>query len=238
MFAQGVEGQVFAGLSMPIVPVFPAVAGGLVQALRGYAVDAAAQAVADERAILLHLRLELRTAQAQGGSGMEQAVFQQHAERDLHFGRVERGRRQFIGQEGRHDLSDALFGQFHIRRLRARCRSSGGAGAAATAPVVPVPKNGSSTTSFGWVQARMMRCSRASGFCVAWALWPFTFSRSSPAAEGNMPVAAHLQIVVAGFERLVVERVPLLFFGFFRPQQRLMRVAEPRPSEIRHGICL
>jgi hypothetical protein len=55
----------------------------------------------------------------------------------------------------------------------------------ATAPVVPVPKNGSSTTSPGLVVASSTRCSSASGFCVGWALSPSSFfSRSCPVQIG------------------------------------------------------
>ena len=55
----------------------------------------------------------------------------------------------------------------------------------ATAPVVPVPKNGSSTTSPGRVEATRTRCSSASGFWVGCALSPSSlFSRSSPVQSG------------------------------------------------------
>ena len=52
---------------------------------------------------------------------------------------------------------DALAGDLHIGRLRARSRSSAGPSRRATAPVVPVPKKGSSTTSPGFVQASRIR---------------------------------------------------------------------------------
>ena len=56
----------------------------------------------------------------------------------------------------------------------------------ATAPVVPEPKNGSSTTSPGLVEAIMMRASSASGFCVGCSLSPSpSFSRSAPVQIGN-----------------------------------------------------
>ena len=55
----------------------------------------------------------------------------------------------------------------------------------ATAPLVPVPKNGSSTTSPGLVEATRTRCSSASGFCVGCALSPSAvFSRSEPVQSG------------------------------------------------------
>ena len=54
----------------------------------------------------------------------------------------------------------------------------------ATAPVVPVPKNGSSTTSPGLVEAMMTRWSSPSGFCVGCALAPFCLSRSWPVHSG------------------------------------------------------
>jgi hypothetical protein len=56
----------------------------------------------------------------------------------------------------------------------------------ATAPVVPVPKNGSSTTSPGSVAATSTRCNSASGFCVGCALSPLaSFSRSDPLQIGR-----------------------------------------------------
>jgi hypothetical protein len=56
----------------------------------------------------------------------------------------------------------------------------------ATAPVVPVPKNGSRMMSPGLVEARITRCSRASGFWVGCALAPVSsFSRSSPVHNGS-----------------------------------------------------
>ncbi len=55
----------------------------------------------------------------------------------------------------------------------------------ATAPVVPVPKNGSSTTSPGLLVPTRMRCSSASGFWVGCALSPAaSFSRSWPVQSG------------------------------------------------------
>jgi hypothetical protein len=55
----------------------------------------------------------------------------------------------------------------------------------ATAPVVPVPKNGSRTTSPGRVEATSTRCSSASGFWVGCALSPSAFfSRSAPVQSG------------------------------------------------------
>ena len=55
----------------------------------------------------------------------------------------------------------------------------------ATAPVVPVPKNGSSTTSPGLVVATITRCSSASGFWVGCALAPPLRMRSCPPQIGS-----------------------------------------------------
>ncbi len=53
-------------------------------------------------------------------------------------------------------------------------------------PVVPEPKNGSSTTSPGLVEAIRMRASSASGFCVGCTFLPSSpFSRSEPEQMGN-----------------------------------------------------
>ena len=55
----------------------------------------------------------------------------------------------------------------------------------ATAPVVPVPKNGSSTTSPGLVAESRVRASSASGFWVGWTFLPSaSFRRSSPVQRG------------------------------------------------------
>ena len=56
----------------------------------------------------------------------------------------------------------------------------------ATAPVVPVPKNGSSTTSPGLVEPTSTRCNSPSGFCVGCALSPLSsLSRSCPVQIGS-----------------------------------------------------
>ena len=68
------------------------------------------------------------------------------------------------------------------RSMPTKCRPS----FLATAPVVPVPKNGSSTTSPGFVDAVSTRCSSASGFWVVWTLLPSaSLSRSPPEQMGN-----------------------------------------------------
>src|SRR5262249_20631226 len=52
----------------------------------------------------------------------------------------------------------------------------------------------------------------------------------------NRPIRAHLNAVVAGFERLVIERVALAF-GFARgPDQRLVSVGKASPAKVRHWI--
>ena len=56
----------------------------------------------------------------------------------------------------------------------------------ATAPVVPVPKNGSSTTSPGLEALAMMRVSSASGFCVGGTFGPSaSFSRAPTVKSGK-----------------------------------------------------
>ena len=54
------------------------------------------------------------------------------------------------------------------------------------APVVPEPKNGSSTRSPALEAASSTRISSASGFCVGWVLRPLpSFSRSAPVQIGR-----------------------------------------------------
>ena len=107
----------------------------------------------------------------------------------------------------------------------------------ATAPVVPVPQNGSSTRSSGRDAARITRASSASGFCVGCSFLPSRpFKPLLAGAQRNEPVGAHLDIVVARLERLVVERIIALGGVARRPDQGLVRVGEAAAAEIRHRI--
>ncbi len=56
-------------------------------------------------------------------------------------------------------------------------------------------------------------------------------------ADGKQPVRAHLQIVVQGLHRIVIEGVARLG-SHRRPDQRLMRIGEAPPAKVRHGIGL
>ena len=58
-----------------------------------------------------------------------------------------------------------------------------------------------------------------------------------PGADREQPVGAHLQLVVQRLHRLVVEGVARLW-PHRHPDQRLMRVGEAAPAEIRHGVGL
>ena len=121
------------------------------------------------------------------------------------------------------------------RSHRVRSRSSAAPAAARLHPSFPVPKKGSSTTSPGFVQASNMRYSNASGFCVGWAFGSAALQPFLPAADRKCPVRPHLQFVVERLHRPVIERI-------FRrlvarcPDQRLVRIGEPRPLEIGHRI--
>ena len=55
-------------------------------------------------------------------------------------------------------------------------------------------------------------------------------------AERQDPIRAHLHIVVAGFERFVVESVALAARFACRPDQGLVRVGKTAPAKVRHGI--
>ena len=55
-------------------------------------------------------------------------------------------------------------------------------------------------------------------------------------AQRDEPVGAHLDVVVAGFQRLVIERIIALGSLARRPDQGLMRVGEAAAAEIRHRI--
>ena len=109
----------------------------------------------------------------------------------------------------------------------------------ATAPVVPVPKNGSSTTSPGLEDDRSMRASSASGFWVGWTLRPSAaFQALVAGAERNEPVRAHLHVFVAGFQRVVMERVAFRLGAFRGPDHGLVRVGEATAAEVRHRVGL
>ena len=78
----------------------------------------------------------------------------------------------------------------------------------ATAPVVPVPQNGSSTRSSGreldedHAREQRLRLLRRMQLLAVAALEPLLAG-----AQRQRPVGAHLDVFVAGLERLVVERV-------------------------------
>ena len=107
----------------------------------------------------------------------------------------------------------------------------------AATPVVPEPKNGSSTRSPALEAASSTRVSSASGFCVGWALRPVSsFSRSAPEQIGRNQSERTWQVLVAGLERLVIERIGLGVGAPRRPDHRLVGVGEAAAAEIRHRI--
>ena len=109
----------------------------------------------------------------------------------------------------------------------------------ATAPVVPAPKKGSRITSPGLVEARITRCSSASGFWVEWAFGAGRVLHPLIAgADRQGPVRAHLQFVVGRLHRFIVEGVAARAALLGRPDQGLMRVGEARALEVRHGVGL
>ena len=55
-------------------------------------------------------------------------------------------------------------------------------------------------------------------------------------AQRDQPVGAHLNVFVAGLERLVVERVVPLGGVARRPDQRLVRVGEAAAAKVRHRV--
>ncbi len=60
----------------------------------------------------------------------------------------------------------------------------------------------------------MMRASSASGFCVGCSLSPLSsFEPLGAGADREQPVGAHLDVVVGGLHRLVVEGIALPFWS-------------------------
>ena len=108
----------------------------------------------------------------------------------------------------------------------------------ATAPVVPVPKNGSSTRSPGLVVASRMREQQRLGLLRGVRLASLAVLEPLGAgADREQPVGAHLDVVVEGLHGLVVER-HARFGVASRPDQRLVRVGEALAAEVRHRIGL
>ena len=109
----------------------------------------------------------------------------------------------------------------------------------ATAPVVPVPKKGSSTTSPGFDDGeehageQRLGLLRRVDLAAVRVLQPLLAG-----AERDEPVGAHLQVVVAGLQRLVVEGVALGVGALRGPDQGLVRVGEAPAAEVRHRVGL
>ncbi len=107
----------------------------------------------------------------------------------------------------------------------------------ATAPVVPVPENGSSTRSSGRDAARMTRAKqrlrllRRMQLLAVAAFEPFLAG-----AQRNEPIGAHLDVVIARFERLVIERIIVLGGVARGPDQGFVRIGEAAAAEIRHRV--
>src|SRR5262249_12893920 len=57
-------------------------------------------------------------------------------------------------------------------------------------------------------------------------------------AQRQRPVGAHLDVLVAGLERFVIERVALAAGVARRPDHGLMRVGEAPAAEVRHRVGL
>ena len=84
-----------------------------------------------------------------------------------------------------------------------------------------------------------MRWSSASGFWVGWTLLPLAVLQPLAAgADREQPVGAHLQVVVRGLQRVVVEGVALGVGVAARPDQRLVGIGEAPAAEIRHRVGL
>ena len=84
-----------------------------------------------------------------------------------------------------------------------------------------------------------MRWSSASGFWVGWTLRPsIVLQPLAAGADREQPVGAHLQVVVAGLQGVVVEGVALGVGVAARPDHRLMGVLEAAAAEIRHRVGL
>ena len=109
----------------------------------------------------------------------------------------------------------------------------------ATAPVVPEPKNGSSTRSPALVAATSTRVSRASGFCVGCVFAaPVVLQPFRARADRQEPVGAGLTVVIARLQHLVIEGVALGLGAARRPDHRLMGVGEAPAAEVRHRVGL
>ena len=59
-----------------------------------------------------------------------------------------------------------------------------------------------------------------------------------PRANRNHPVRPHLHIIVGDLHGVIVEGVTRRVLGLGRPDKRLVRIGEPSPLEVRHGVGL
>ena len=156
------------------------------------------------RAVGLHLRPYWALASNSASPGATCRARQHHAERHARLGAFRDNRKRGLGVARLHGGDARLRGRDIVGiALDADIAAAQGL---ATAPVVPVPKNGSSTRSPGFVVASSTRCSSASGFCVGCAfLPPSSLQPLRAGADREQPVRAHLQVVVERLQRLVVE---------------------------------
>jgi len=144
-----------------------------------------------------------------------------------------RGQRRRIE---RLDRVDARCARRH-RRDRARCRGNRGA-AAWRPPVVPLPKNGSSTRSPAFEAASITRARRASGFCVGWVFSPLRVLRRSPPVQiGNSQSERIWQSSFAP-KRFIIEGVALGLRPARGPDHGLVGVGEAAAAKIRMGLVL
>ena len=188
-----------------------------------------------ERAVGFDLGADAAAFVVERAAGGQHAEFDDGAEGDARFGALGADGFERIGFSG-FDRGDAVAGGAGIIRVALDADPAAAEALCATAPVVPVPKKGSSTTSPTLVVASSTRPSRASGFCVGWALRPpSSFKRSGPAQIGNSQSERIWHVVVDGFQALVVEG-DARFLIAAGPDQRFMRVGETLAAEVRHRV--
>ena len=108
----------------------------------------------------------------------------------------------------------------------------------AVAPVVPVPKNGSSTMSPGSVLDKMTRVEQRFGLLGGVRLFAADLQPFIAGTNRQHPVRAHLQIVVQHLHCVVIESVGALLLRFGAPDQGLMGIGEAFAAEIRHRVRL
>ena len=190
-----------------------------------------------DRAVGAHRRLVPLLGVDQQRAGRNQPALDQ--QRECHARRLARGHERRDRRRG-HDLhaGDALFRRSSVFRFALDAdeaaaqplgHRAGGAGAVERVEHQIVRPRRRQNDA----RQQRFRLLRRMQLLAVGAFQPFLAG-----AEREGPVRAHLHVFVAGFERLVIERVALGAGVARSPDHGLVRIGEAAAAEIRHRIGL